>query len=34
MTDTSYVRTAMLPAQKPPASETGVVHWEIGRAHV
>ena len=27
MTDTSYVRTAMLPAQKPPASETGVVHW-------
>ncbi|MGL6209593.1 MAG: ABC transporter permease subunit [Paracoccaceae bacterium] len=27
MTDTSYVRTAMLPPQKPPASETGVVHW-------
>ena len=27
MADTSYVRTAMLPAQKPPASETGIVHW-------
>ncbi len=27
MADTSYVRTAMLSAQKPPASEVGVVHW-------
>lgn len=27
MSDASYVREAMLPAQKPPASETGVVHW-------
>jgi len=27
MTDASYVRTAMLPPQKPPASETGIVHW-------
>jgi len=27
MADTSYVRTAMLPPQRPPASETGVVHW-------
>lgn len=27
MSDTSYVRTAMLPAQKPPASEVGIVHW-------
>lgn len=27
MAELSYVRTAMLPPQKPPASQTGVVHW-------
>ncbi len=27
MTETSFVRAAMLPAQKPPLSETGIIHW-------
>jgi general L-amino acid transport system permease protein len=27
MTELSYVRTEMLSPQKPPASETGIVHW-------
>ena len=27
MAETSYVRSAMLPPQKPPASEVGAVHW-------
>ncbi len=27
MAETSYVRSAMLAPQKPPASETGAVHW-------